>query len=125
MRLEMGTQMTQGTEFRKAQAEALANRTACWICKNYFDRKAGEMSYLLAYVFVGKVGTIGERTDEITAEGFYKVTDNRKPVFERQSHLVCNLCEENHVLAYAVENIYPNGGYHSDREATDLLWDEA
>jgi hypothetical protein len=114
--------MTQATEFRKAQAEALANRTACWICKNYFDRKAGEMSYLLAYVFVGRVGTLEQ---EITARDFDKVTDHRKPVFEKQSHLVCNLCEENHVLAYAVENIYPNGGYHSDRKATDLLWDEA
>jgi hypothetical protein len=118
----MGAQMTQGTEFRKAQAEALANRTACWICKNYFDRKAGEMSYLLAYVFVGRVGTLEQ---EITAHNFDKVEDTRKPVFEKQSHLVCNLCEENHVLAYAVENIYPNGGYHSSRKPTDLLWDEA
>ena len=117
--------MTQGTEFRKAQAEALANRTACWICKNYFDRKAGEMSYLLAYVFVGRVGTLEQFRNAYDDLSLDKEKDFRKPVFEKQSHLVCNLCEENHVLAYAVENIYPNGGYHSDRKATDLLWDEA
>lgn len=114
--------MTQATEFRKVQSAILANRTACWICSNYFDRKRGEMTWTRARVFVGMVGTMEETP---TFENYATIKDTRKPVFSEKAYLVCIECEATHREDLATMNLYADQRYHSEKKDSDLLWEEA
>ena len=114
--------MTQATEFKQAQAQAMRNRSQCWICSNHFDRKAGEMCYTYARVFIGYVGT---QAQEINAHNFDKVEDKRKPLFTGKYYLVCKECDIKHRNYLDTHNIFADQREHSKRKKSDLLWDEA